>query len=184
MDQRKASFRVLPGLPATGPLPEQFSATGQGKHREGFVVEFETSGGVPWVGNFQPGLVRHSQVVMHPDGERVLVIAGGTAYVINPATRELIATFGAQIEMVIADEDRHQLILGNGLEFEALAASGTRWRSRRLSWDGVQNVRIEGSALRGEAWNPGDDSWNEFTLDLESGDVVGGSFDGPDFSPA
>lgn len=32
-------FRTLVGLPATGPWPEQFSATGRGTHREGFVVE-------------------------------------------------------------------------------------------------------------------------------------------------
>jgi hypothetical protein len=78
------------------------------------------------------------------------------------------------------DQNRHQLIIGNGLWFEALAASGMSWRSRRLSWDGVRNVRIDDSRLRGEAWNPVDDCWNEFTLDLQTGDVVGGSYNGPD----
>ncbi len=176
---RPARFRVLPGLPATGPLPEQFSDSGQGKHREGFVVEFEPSDGASWIGNFQPGYAQgYSQVILHPDGQRLLVIAGGTAYVVDPETRELIATFGGGVEIVLADEERHQLIIGNGLWFEAVTASGMRWRSRRLSWDGIQNVRIDGSALRGEAWNLSD--WSEFTVDLQTGDVVGSSYNGPD----
>ncbi|MDB4970150.1 MAG: hypothetical protein JWN44_5839, partial [Myxococcales bacterium] len=98
----------------------------------------------------------------------------------DPESRALVTSFGAQIEIVILDQDRHQLIIGNGLWFEALGASGMIWRSRRLSWDGVRNVRIGDSHLRGEAWNPVDDCWNEFTLDLQSGNVVGGSYNGPD----
>lgn len=176
-----ARFRLLPGLPATGPVPVQFSNTGQGTHREGIVVEFEASDGTSWVGNFQPGLVRgHSQVVRHPDGKSLVVVAGGTAYVVDPESRALVGSFGAQIDTVILDQDRHQLIIGNGLWFEALGASGLIWRSRRLSWDGVRNVRISDAHLRGEAWNPVDDGWSEFRLDLQSGRVVGGSYDGPD----
>jgi hypothetical protein len=47
-------FEILPGLPPYGPLPVQFSATGCGTHREGFVVQFDGSS-VPWVGNDQRG---------------------------------------------------------------------------------------------------------------------------------
>jgi hypothetical protein len=46
-------FEVLTGLPPYGPPAERFSATGQGTHREGFVVRFTDSRGRQWVGNFQ-----------------------------------------------------------------------------------------------------------------------------------
>src|SRR5437879_2745089 len=68
-------FRVLPGLPTSGPWPEQFSSTGQGMHREGFVVEFSPEGKPPWVGNFQPGMTGYSAVLQHLDGTSLIVIA-------------------------------------------------------------------------------------------------------------
>ena len=43
------SVRIPPGLPATGPPPEQFSATGQGMFREGHVVRFSSRTGT-WIG--------------------------------------------------------------------------------------------------------------------------------------
>ena len=49
-------FEILSGLPPYGPSAEAFSATGQGKHKEGFVVRFRADDDNAWVGNFQPGL--------------------------------------------------------------------------------------------------------------------------------
>lgn len=61
--------RILPGLPGVGSLPLQFSATGQGMHREGLVVEFgDDEEGGRWVGNFQPGCTRLSAVFTDEEG--------------------------------------------------------------------------------------------------------------------
>jgi hypothetical protein len=38
--QRVATFDVLAGLPPYCDWPEAFTATGQGRHREGYVVRF------------------------------------------------------------------------------------------------------------------------------------------------
>lgn len=89
-------FRILPGLPSTGPLPDQFSATGQGKHREGFVVEFLPAGEHAWTGNFQPGVTGYCTVI--PQGKNLIVVARGQAYLIDPQNRELIAEFGGSID--------------------------------------------------------------------------------------
>ncbi len=171
-------FRALPGLPGTGPLPEQFSATGYGKHREGFVVELTPVEGEVWVGNFQPGLTAYSEVLAHPDETSLIVIAGGTAYVLDPNKRQLLSTFGAQIEAVLVDQKRSQLVFGNGLWFEALSVDGLRWRSRRISWDGMRNVKLADSLVTGEALDL-DESWRDFQVDLETGAVTGGSYNGP-----
>jgi hypothetical protein len=171
-------FHVLPGLPTTGSLPEQFSATGQGKHREGFVVEFTPTSGTSWIGNFQPGLSKYSEVFTDPDGSSVIVVAGGTAYVVDIEGRRLLRTFGAQIETVIADDARRQLLFGNGLWFEALCSEGIRWSSRRVSWEGMRNVKLAGSTIVGEALDL-DDTWREFSIDLATGVAVGGSYNGP-----
>src|SRR4051812_8574173 len=65
-------FRVLPGLPAYGPLAQPFPASWGRVGREGVVVEFTDATGAVWVGNFSPGLGRVSAVFAHPDGRRVL----------------------------------------------------------------------------------------------------------------
>ncbi len=95
-------FRVLPGLPATGDWPEQFSATGRGTHREGFVVEFLPEKRPPWIGNFQPGLTPYHVVLPLPNGTSLIVIAGGQAYVIDPDERRLLTTVGGQIDAALA----------------------------------------------------------------------------------
>src|SRR5437870_3458051 len=94
-------FRVLPGLPATGAGPEQFSETGRGKHSEGFVVEFFPEMKPSWVGNFQPGLTSYNAVLQLPSGRLVIVVAGGQAYVIDPDERSLLTTFGGQLDTAL-----------------------------------------------------------------------------------
>src|SRR5690606_11352541 len=97
-EESMAEFRELPGLPAYGPMPLQFSSTGQGAHREGFVVEFLPDTDECWVGNFQPGLSSYSGVIAHPDGRRVVVVAGGEAYIVAPHAKKVEEMFGGAIE--------------------------------------------------------------------------------------
>lgn len=172
-------FRVLPGLPAAGPRPEQFNATGQGTHREGFVVEFSPEGKSTWVGNFQPGMTGYRAVLPHLDGVSLIVIAGGQAYVINPEERRLVAVFGGTIDTVLAVPPAGPLVMGNGIWLEAWDNSGLRWRSRRISWDGMRHLCIENDKVKGEAWSPVDDREYPFAVDLTTGAVEGGSYNGP-----
>lgn len=148
-------------------------------HREGFVVEFSPQGSQKWIGNFQPGLGGIDDVVEHIDGNHIIVIAGGQAYVIDPKTRLLVNDFGGQIEYVDSILELQMLLFGNGLWFEAIGERGFIWRTRRLSWDGMRAIRQEGISLSGEGYDPMTDSWVSFTVDLTSGDAKGGSYNGP-----
>jgi hypothetical protein len=40
----------------------------------------------------------------------------------------------------------------------------------------MANVRVESDRLKGDAYDPMDDGWAPFELDLETGEVVGGSY--------
>lgn len=172
-------FKILNGLPAYGPLPEQFSSTGMGKHREGFVVEFFPRNSQNWIGNFQPGLGGVDDVIEHIDADHVIVLAGGQAYVVDPETRSIVNDFGGQIEHVISISELQILLFGNGLWFEAIGQSGFIWRTRRLSWDGMRSINHNGNALSGEGYDPMTDSWVPFFVDLSSGNSTGGSYCGP-----
>ncbi len=172
-------FRVLAGLPATGPWPEQFSETGQGTHREGFVVEFSPEAKSAWVGNFQPGMTGYSAVLPHLDGKSLIVIAGGQAYVIDPLERRLVSVFGGSIDAALFVQPEGPLVICNGIWLEARDKSGLRWRSRRISWDGMRDLRIENGKILGQAWSPLDDREYTFAVDLTTGTVEGGSYHGP-----
>ena len=123
--ERVERFRVLAGLTATGPGPEQFSATSQGQHREGLVVQFLPESENTWIGNFQPGATGFNMVIPCVGGDTILVIAGGQGYEVHP-----------------------------GVRLEAWGGHGIRWQSCRISWDGMRNVRVEGDTITGEAWSP------------------------------
>ena len=177
---RVAKFEVLPGLPPNGDSPEAFTATGQGRHREGYVLRFKPEAAIPWVGNFQSGQSSFNLVCDHPNGRELIVVAGGQGYVVDPADKAKREYWSCQIEAVIPVPELGVLVFGNGLWFEAVGPSGRFWTTRRISWDGMQNVRCEGLRLLGEAWYPiSGGSWLPFEVDILSGECSGGSYNGP-----
>ena len=173
-------FEILAGMPVYGAYPEQFSATSWGTHSEGFVVRVQPSGAEPWVGNFQRGLSSYDAAHLHPDARGLVVVAGGQAYVVEPKSRQLIETFGAQVCWSEQIAEHQLLVFHNGLWFNAYGPGGQLWQTRRLSWDGVRVESISYPSLSGEAWTFDGDRWVSFALDLRSGEVSGGSYAGPE----
>src|SRR5688572_9505204 len=83
-----AVFTLLDGLPGTRPpsvpCPREWGRLG----REGTVVSFQKRDGSTWVGNFQGGIGTETDVRQHPDGKRILVIAKGAIYEVDPEHAE------------------------------------------------------------------------------------------------
>lgn len=169
-------FRELTGLPAYGPIPLQFSSTGQGTHREGFVVEFLPGTKESWIGNFQPGLSSYNCVITHPDGQRVIVISGGDVYVVEPSTKKVEEMFGGTVEFAAFASAIKALVFGNGLWFEIVYVNGSRATTRRISWDGMARIEIVGDQLRGEAYDPMSGSVTPFEVNLLDATHTGGSY--------
>jgi len=168
--------RRLGGLPGEGPAPRQFSATGHGTYREGFVVEFNPPGATAWVGNFQPGSTSLYRIIEEPANETVLVIAGGQGYAVNERSGALLATYDSDIEFV--ERGASTTVIGDNLGFASYLDGGLLWRTRRISWDGFRNLRVEGGLIFGEAWCF-DDTWHLFSVDLLTGQASGGSYTEP-----
>lgn len=171
-------YQILPGLPPYGPEALPFSATGMRTHSEGFVVRFLPGTESSWVGNFQPGLTDMHRVMPHPDTERLIVIAGGEAYVIAPTELTKWTHFGGSINYAELIPDLDAILFGNGLWFELLGAESTIWKTRRISWDGMRDLTLQGLTMTGRSWCY-DDTWSGFTVDLVEGTVTGGSYNGP-----
>jgi hypothetical protein len=169
-------LRVLAGLPGTGPEPLQFSDGGR-THAEGFVVELTLASGDKWVGNFQPGIANASLALSDPnDPKHALIVSGGQAYVLEPETRKLVRSFGGGITDVLLVPNAAALIVGNGLWFERVEGGETVWQTRRISWDGMMDVRVDGEVLRGHAYDPIADEWTPFRVDIQTGEVTGGAY--------
>jgi hypothetical protein len=144
-------------------------------HSEGFIVEFTPAPDSTWIGNFQGGVSGVSDVLEHPDGTSLIVIARCQAYVVNPESRELLGTFGGTIESAIPVAGQSFIIFGNGLWFEGYGAAGCLWRSRRISWDGMRDLSLHDDRLSGEAWGI-EDVWLPFSLDIYNGECEGGAY--------
>jgi hypothetical protein len=109
----------------------------------------------------------------------LLVIAGGQGYIVNPNDRTNREYFGADIEVVVPVLELNSVVFGNGLWFESLGPDGWQWRSSRISWDGIRELRRDGWRMFGGAWSPLEDRWLPFELDLRTGEFTGGSYNGP-----
>lgn len=170
------TYRILPGLPPYGPMPAQFSADGTGTHREGLVVEFNPDDGPAWVGNFQRGYARLETVLSSSDGVTTTVIARGLAYVVDLYTQRMLATFGDRIRQVIVLPEF--VIFSNDVWLEARDGARLLWRTRDLSWDGLDDFRIDGHFLVGNAFDPEGELLLPFSVELLTGEAFGGAFGG------
>lgn len=169
-------WRILPGLPPYGPIakafPESWGRTGQ----EGVVVEFRAGVDDTWVANFRGGSSPATSLHRHPDRAYVLVLAGGDAWIVDPKSRDA-RLLDKTIDRVWELNPPPDLVLSwQGLAFIRLGATGIVWHTRRISWDGFDQVRMTDHAIEGQAWTPLGDVWVPFSVDLASGTSQGGSF--------
>jgi hypothetical protein len=168
-------FKILPGLPPYGPCALPFPENGRGSFSEGLVVQFFPSSENSWIGNFQRGFRAPDTVLEHPDGRHIIVIAGGEGYIINPETGKQIAQL-SHIMYAFAVSELGAIVLGDDVRFESFRAEGFWWQSERISWDGFRNIGVSGTTLTGESYSAPDQAWSPFSLDLTSGERIGGAY--------
>ena len=170
-------FRVEAGLPPYGPPAISFPDSHA--FREGLVVSFATTDGERWTGNFARGFGLLNTVRDELGPAAAIVVSGGEAYLVD-VDRRLATRFAGPVEYIEYAPNQHLIVVGNGLWFDGVRASGKVWRTRRISWDGMRSIQCDGDRIVGEAFTPmGPPDWHPFVLDLASGLVEGGSFNGP-----
>lgn len=168
------NFRLLPGLPAYGPLARAFPPEWGRLGREGIVVAFDGDRGT-WTGNFASDNVGLCTVLQHPDGMRVLVLASGDLWCVDPnletAEHQL---YGVDALWLVPDG---YVVNWQGLAFARFGQAGILWHTRRISWDGFRDVAITADRLTGAAWSPVDAAgWLPFEVSLTTGASTGGSY--------
>ena len=160
-------FEVLPGLPPYGPTATPVPAGWGGGGREGVVVRVEADGR-PWTANVQPGLGGVTAAIRHPNGVDVLVFAGGDCWTVDGAFAT--SRLATAVEGVLCVPGTPDLILNcQGLSLCRIDGTGRVWRTRRLSWDGLNDLRVEADRVVGRAWDALNDCWQPFAVDLRTG---------------
>lgn len=170
---------LMPGLPPYGPLATPFPAEWGRFAGEGTVVRFEAADGA-WVGNFERGLGGLDFAGAHPDGKRAVVIARGDLWVVDPETRDaeqLLPSIDALLEV---RGPAGWVFSRQGLALARLGPDDLIWHTRRLSWDGISDLKLVGNEVHGLAWSPFDERWHPFRVDARTGAAEGGSCDDPD----
>ena len=81
------------------------------------------------------------------------------------------------IEAAFQVRDPHGWIFSRqGIALARFGPDGIVWHTRRLSWDGFDQLRIVHGEVTGVAWSPLDDEWQPFRVDLSTGRSTGGSY--------
>lgn len=172
----KPRFEILEALPTYGPMYISVTRDNEPFFSQGLSIRFNKKDETDWVANFQPGWTGLN-AVYELDQENLLIIAGGTCYLMNPENTKPLEVFGVGYETVIKTLD-NRLILQDLTDITIIESDGSHWKTERISWDGLKNLKLDGNLVSGLSFDPINDkkAWVEFVVDLEKRNVTGGSF--------
>jgi hypothetical protein len=112
-----------------------------------------------------------------PLPDNLLAVAGGYAYLIDTLAPDHCLHLPLRPVTQILPAPSAGVILLAGFHIVlALDATGIRWQSARLSWEGITLTRADTSHLHGTGWNLHTDREVPFTVDLLTGEHTGGGF--------
>ena len=114
-----------------------------------------------------------------PAPDDLLAVAGGYAYrvaTLRPDTVELVEQ--RPVTALLPVPERGLLLLAGFHDVLALGSEGVRWRTGRLSWEGLRLRAVEDGELHGEGWDMFTDREMPFTVDLTTGAHRGGGYRG------
>ena len=112
-----------------------------------------------------------------PRGDDLLALAGGYAYLIDTLSPERCLHLPMRPVTQVLPAPATTLILLAGFhDILAVDVDGIRWRSARLSWEGVTMTHVDDLQLHGTGWNMRTDREVPFAVDLATGAHTGGGF--------
>ncbi|TWV96213.1 hypothetical protein [Chitinophaga pinensis] len=169
-------YKILDALPVYGPMPVAIPDT---FYSVGFPVQFFKSDGTDWVANFAPGETDFNGIYPLLQSEHVLVISGGTGYVMHPDRETVIELCGCDVENLFILEDG-RMVLQERMSLTVIEVDGTCWDTERISWSGMKDLHVHGNVVSGLAVaydGNYDEHWVEFRYDVDKRELAGGGYD-------
>ena len=177
-------YEILESLPTNGPMYISVAENNESYYSTGFPVRIYKNDKSSWVANFKLGWTDFCSVYEIPNQSNLLVIAGGTLYIMNPENEKPLKVVGVGFENGITTENG-KIVLQDETDLTIIEQNGQYWRTERISWDGIKELEINGSKLTGLSYDPIDDKneWVKFTLDIETKKLEGGSYNKYEIKP-
>jgi hypothetical protein len=131
-----------------------------------------------WFGTFAFGKVAQSTqttVLSMPDPYKLCVVARGSGYIVSVRDpRQWENVKAVPIIDVRALPRAGLVVFANLTELVAYDAVGLRWRTGRLSWDGMKLTTVTDEKIVGEYWDLRSDQPQTFEVDVATGYCRGG----------
>jgi len=168
---RMMAAQVIDSAPA-GEAVLTFPADGGDAERGRLLIRIGL-GNDSWVGSFQRGDTDHSTVQLLPDGNHLLVTAGGAGYILDLQSRALVERIGDDIVSVGDAYNRSVYFVNHGdRSFEAFGIPGRLWKTGDIGCGGFRGLDVEGETFIGEARRSAEpEEWARFSVSLRSGEV-------------
>jgi len=169
---------VLDELPGGDGPQRYFFPSGTPAGQDGVIVQVRPESAEPWIGMFafgKFGKAGVSRALSMPEPEKLCVVARGAGFVVSASSPECWEGVRAlPVIDVRAIVVAGLVVFANHTEMLAYDAGGVRWRTKRLSWDGLKVVAVGDQTIVGEYWDIRDDAMRTFEVDLHTGAAHGG----------
>jgi hypothetical protein len=120
--------------------------------RDGLLLRMTPRDAESWIGTFAFGAGRFSRVLSLPDPEKVCVVSRGEGYIVSARDpRAWEALRFAPITDARAAPAAGVVVFAKLTEMMAYGATGVRWRTGRLAWDGLKILEVTGKSITGES---------------------------------
>jgi hypothetical protein len=160
-----------------GPAPQRYPSD-QVAGQDGVIVRVQPETAEVWVGVFAFGKFGNAgvtRVLSMPNPEELCVVANGAGYVVSatkPDVWETVRTI--PIIDVRAIPGAGLVVFANFTEMLAYGEAGVKWRTKRLTWDGLKILAVGDRTLIGEYWDIRAEAMQRFEVDLATGAARGG----------
>jgi len=170
-------YEILNSFPPYGPMYIPITEMGDAFYSEGYAVRFYKSDRTEWIANFQPGWTNLKTVIEFENTAKVLVIAYGTCYLMEPDDAKPIDVFGFGYSHIYKASN-NRIVLQDRTDLTIVEPDATHWDTERISWDGLAEVKVDNNIVSGLAFNPNHDAdeWGGFSYNLDTKILVGGAF--------
>lgn len=119
----------------------------------GIAIRVSAIGRSSWIGHFLQGKESPNGAELccgHPDGEHIVVVSRGTAYVVSGADPTRWEEIPIRLVLgYYVGVHEGVLLLYDYTKIMGLCASGNTWSIQSLSWDGLRSVRIVDGVAEG-----------------------------------
>ncbi len=142
-------------------------------HGDGLWLRITGKSGREWIGVFAFGGMSPfglTGVYTHPNPDMICVLSKGIAYFVS--SNDPASGYESGMDPILLAcpvPEAGILAFANHNWLEGHGVTGHAWNSCGVAWDGMKDLKAEGSRIIGWSQQPWDDAWARFEIDARTG---------------